>query len=66
MFYLVTLTAVASFFFEAGEVRETKIYDEASAKDALVIARAWARNELYKAVGIKVGNGRKAKILWVK
>lgn len=66
MFYLVVLTAVPGFFFEAGEVRETKIYSEASARDALVIARAWARNELYKAVGIKVGNGRKAKILWVK
>ena len=66
MFYLVTLTAVAGYFVEAGELRETKIYTEASARDALVIARAWARNELYKAVGIKVGNGRKAKILWVK
>lgn len=66
MFYLVRLTSVASFFFEAGEVLETKIYNEASAKDALVIARAWARNELYKAVGIKVGHGRRARILWVK
>ena len=66
MFYLVVLTAVPGFFFKAGEVRETKIYGEASAREALVIARGMAQSELYKAVGVKVGNGRKAKILWVK
>lgn len=31
MFYLVTLTAVAGYFAEAGELRVTKIYTEASA-----------------------------------
>lgn len=66
MFYLVSLTAVASFFFEAGELRETKIYNEASARDALEIARKQAQNKLYKAVGIKVGHDRRARILWVK
>lgn len=66
MFTLITITAVSGFFSRAGETREVRFYDEATAADALRIAREYASNRLYKAVGIRVGSWRNSPVMWVK
>ena len=66
MFTLILLSAVPSFFFRAGTVHESSIYSEATAADALRIARSYANSEHYHAVGIRVGNRAKSTVLWVK
>lgn len=66
MFTLITITAVPGYFTSAGEARESRFYEEATAADALRIAREYASCYLYKSVGIRVGNRRKSLVLWVK
>lgn len=66
MFTLITITAVPSFFSRAGEVREVRFYEEATAAEVLRVARERANNCLYKAVGIRVGHRRKSSVLWIK
>ena len=66
MFTLITITAVPGYFTRAGECREGRFYEEATAADALRVARECASCRLYKAVGIRVGNRRKSPVLWVK
>ena len=66
MFTLITVTAVPGYFTRAGEYREGRFYEEATAADALRVAREYASCRLYKAVGIRVGNRRKSPVLWVK
>ena len=66
MFTLILLSAQSSFFRAAGTVSTSRIYDEATAADALRIAREYAASPLNRAVGIRVGNRRKSPVLWVK
>ena len=66
MFTLITVTAVPGFFGLAGEYRESRIYEEATAADALRIARKFAKDPFFRIVGIRVGYRRKSPILWVK
>jgi hypothetical protein len=66
MFTLIRLVAAPGYFHKAGDLLASRIYAEASAADALRIAREEAMNPCYHAVGIRVGNGRRSRILWVK
>ena len=66
MFTLITITAVPGYFSRAGELRESRIYEEATAAQALQVARDRATCRLYKAVGIRVGHRRNSPVLWVK
>ncbi len=66
MFTLITVTAVSGFFSRAGEAREVRFYEEATAVEVLRVARDRASNRLYKAVGIRVGNRRKSPVMWIK
>lgn len=66
MFTLISIAAAPSFFAAAGAVQTSRIYSEATAADALRIARERAANPQYHAVGIRVGNRRKSPVLWVK
>lgn len=66
MFTLITITTIPGYFTRAGECREGRFYEEATAADALRVARECASCRLYKAVGIRVGNRRKSPVLWVK
>ena len=66
MFTLITVTATSGFFSLAGEYRESHIYTEATAADALRIARKFAKDPFFRVVGIRVGYRRKSPILWVK
>lgn len=66
MFTLITVTAVSGFFSRAGETREVRFYEEATAAEVLRVARDRASNRLYKAVGIRVGNRRKSPVMWIK
>jgi len=66
MFTLITVSAVPSFFSHAGQFRAVSLFEGATAADALRIARERAACPRYHAVGIRVGNGRKSRVLWVK
>ena len=66
MFTLITITAVPGLFSRAGETRESCFYEEATAADALRVARERASNRLYKAVGIRVGHRHNSPVMWVK
>ena len=66
MFTLITITAASGFFSRAGEMREVRFYEEATAAEVLRVARDRASNRLYKAVGVRVGNRRKSPVIWIK
>lgn len=66
MFTLITVTAVSSFFSRAGEAREVRFHADMTAADVLRYARELARKPLYKAVGIRVGDRRNSRVMWVK
>lgn len=66
MFTLITIAAVPGFFSRAGEAREVRFYEEATAVEVLRVARERANNRLYKAVGIRVGHRRKSPVMWIK
>lgn len=66
MFSLITIAAIPGFFSRAGEMREGRFYDEATAAEVLLIARARANSRFYKAVGIRVGRRRNSPVLWIK
>lgn len=66
MFSLITIAAIPGFFSRAGEMRESRIYEEATAADVLHIARVRANSRFYKAVGIRVGHRRNSPVMWIK
>jgi len=66
MFTLITVTAVSGFFSRAGEAREVRFHADMAAADILRYARELARKPLYKAVGIRVGDRRDSRVMWVK
>lgn len=66
MFTLILVTAEPGFFFRAGSLHESPIYVEAAAADALRIARSYANDRYYHAVGIRVGKRAESRVLWVK
>lgn len=66
MFTLIQVFATVGFFHRAGECRYSKIYSDATAADALRIAREAAAGNMCHAVGIMVGDHRKARVLWIK
>ena len=71
MFTLILVHAIPGYFNRAGEYRATPMYWDATAADALRIARshlntAHRGRPLYQAVGIRVGNRRNSPVLWVR
>lgn len=66
MFTLITVTATPGLFSRAGEYSASRIYEGATAAEALSIARYYASRWQYKTVGIRVGNRAKSPVLWVK
>ena len=66
MFAIITVASASSFFRRAGSSQAHNVYEGATAADALRIAREQAKNPLYHAVGVRVGDRPKSPVLWVK
>lgn len=71
MFTLILVHAIPGFFNRAGEYRALPILWDATAAEALRIARSHINTThngvpLYRSIGIQVGNRRNSPVLWVK